>query len=134
MVRLVLEARNLFRQEMPPYPELRTKYDWRVGRVQYCVGVSIMFICCIALEGVTLSLMSKVSPSRLNVSPFNCSILVPLLVCLGRMIGDAILLTVGISHRIINTDMVNSVSIVVLCLCWPCLHLVKKYFFFLSGS
>lgn len=134
LIRLFFETRNIFRQETEPYSEPRTKYDWRFGRVQYCVGVTVIFICCIALEGVTLSLLSKVSHPRLNVSTFNCSVIVPLLICLGRIFGDAILLSVSISHRIINTDVVNSVSFVVLCLCWPCLHLVKKYFFYLNGS
>jgi len=131
---LFLDIRNIFHQEKSPYPEPAVKYDWPLGSVQYCVGVSLILMCCVALEGVSISLMSKVSPSRLNVSAFNCSAIVPLLFCQGRLIGDALLLTVAFSHRIINTDMVNSIIFIVSLLWCACIYLVRKHFFFLDGS
>ena len=130
---LFKHVQDIFRQETWDEP-LTTYYDWDLGLVQYWTGVIIMFVSSASLEGLSLSLMSKVSPAKLNRSPVNCSVIAPLTSCLGRVLGDTIIVAVGLSHRMVSTDMVNSISFVLLGLCFCCFHVVKKHYFFLNGA
>lgn len=123
----------IFRQDKADEP-LTTYYDWEFGMPQYCCSIIVMFLASVTLEGSSLSLLSKVSPDKLNRSTINCAVIVPIISYLGRIIGDAVIVAVGFSHREINTDLVNSISFVLLALCYCCYHVVKKHYFFLTGS
>ncbi len=133
LFRLVEDIRAIFKNESDDRP-LTTFYDWCLGLLQYFISVIIMYSSSITLEGSSLSLMSKVSPEKLNRSPLNCGVMAPITACLGRILGNTIIIAVGFSHREINTDMVNSISFVLIGLCYCCYHVVKKHYFFLNGS
>jgi len=133
LVQLFQDITNIFRQDTSDKPE-STYYDWTVGCVQYISSVVVMFICSVSLEGISLSLMSKVSSKRLNRSLINCTAIAPVFSLLGRLLGDTVIVLVGFSHRAISTDMVNSISFILLALCFCCLHVVKKHYFFLNGK
>lgn len=110
--------------EVPPY-------DWIFGRYQYVVGFIVTFVGVISLEVTTLSLMSKVAPLKLRGSLINCGSIVTYSSLIGRVVGDIQILMVGLSHRLINTDIVNSLVIPLLAACLVAGYIVKKHFFFL---
>lgn len=112
---------------------LATYYNWDYGVIFYWASAAIIFASSTALEGLSLSLLSKLSPTKLNDSPMNCSVLAPFVGCLGRLVGDAMIVIVGYSHRIVDTDMVNSIAFILLGLCLCCLHMLRKNFFFFNG-
>jgi hypothetical protein len=86
------------------------------------------------LDSLALSLISKVSPERLNKSTINSCIVAPMAMYIGRLIGDGTICLVSFSHRVINTDMINSISFVLIFLCVGSFQLIKKYFYFMQGS
>jgi hypothetical protein len=48
-----------------------------------------------------------------------------------QVIADLQILTVGLSHRVINTDIVNALVVPMLVACLVAIHFVRKHFFFL---
>jgi len=114
--------------------QVTTYYDWGYGLIQYQIFIPIIFACAISLESLALTLLSKVSPEKLNKSTINCSVVAPVVLYIGRLIGDGAICLVSFSHRVINTDMVNSISFVLIFVCICSFQLVKKYYFFLQGS
>lgn len=130
---LCKDFQHLFRWESTDSP-LTTYYDWNFGLAQYCSSATVIFCSCIALEGLSTTLMTKVSPEKLNKSPCNCSVIGPMLFCLCRFLGNQLIVFVGFSHRMINTDMVNSLAFILLGICFFCFHIVRKHYFFLKGS
>lgn len=106
-------------------------YDGAFGIVQYIVGFTTVFTGSIALEGASLSLMSKVGPPRLKSVMINCGTIVTFASLAARVVGDVQILFVGLSHRLINTDIVNSLVIPLLIACTLAYYVVKKHFFFL---
>jgi hypothetical protein len=126
------DIQHIFSTQSTDAP-LTTYYNWSFGFIDYWICATVIFLSSTALEGLSLSLMSKVSPSKLNDSPINCSVLAPAIGCIGRIVGESMIIFVGFSHRVINTDMVNSIAFVLLGLCICCLHMLKKNYFFLNG-
>lgn len=114
--------------------EITTYYDWGYGSIQYQGLIPIIFTCAISLDSLALTLLSKVSPERLNKSTMNSCIVAPMVMYIGRLIGDGTICLVSFSHRVINTDMINSISFILIFLCISSFQLIKKYFFFLQGS
>ena len=106
-------------------------YDGAFGIVQYMVGFTTVFAGIIALEGASLSLMSKVGPPRLKSIMINCGTIVTFASLAARVVGDVQILFVGLSHRLINTDIVNSLVMPLLIACTVAYYVVKKHFFFL---
>mmetsp|Transcript_26913 Transcript_26913/g.40422 ORF Transcript_26913/g.40422 Transcript_26913/m.40422 type:complete len:236 (+) Transcript_26913:3287-3994(+) len=114
--------------------EKKRQYDSMAGVFQYCIASSIMLAGAVLIEGASLSLISKVSPQKLNTSAINCSALVPFFGCFGKVLGTTILIIVGFSHRLIYADMVNSIYFFVIIALLLCYFTVKKHYFFLYGS
>ena len=109
------------------------KYDWLLGIVQYFVGLAVAFLGVTAIDGATLSLLSKVSPPRIRSSSIALQLgtIVTFVSLLARVLADAQILMTGLSHRLINTDLVNSVVIPLFIVCFIVAHFVRKHFFFL---
>ena len=106
-------------------------YDSVFGIFQYVIGFTVVFTGIIAVEGASLSLMSKVAPARLKNVVINCGTIVTFASLAARVLGDVQILFVGLSHRLINTDIVNSLVIPLLIACTAAYYIVKKHFFFL---
>lgn len=96
-------------------PTTQQPYDWKFGVIQYVVGLTITFVGLISMEGAALSLLSKLAPLRLRSIVINLGTISVFLCFTARILGDAQILFVGVSHRLINTDMVNAGTFVVLC-------------------
>jgi len=128
---LAAQVENLLNEEDETTIVEVHPYDGVMGIVQYIVGFTIVFTGIIALEGASLSLMSKVAPARLKNVVINCGTIVTFASFATRVLGDVWILFVGLSHRLINTDIVNSLVIPLLIACTVAYHIVKKHFFFL---
>jgi hypothetical protein len=83
-------------------------YDWSFGLLQYNVGTAVAFIGLVAVESATLSLLSKLSPLRLRSVVLNLGTVVVVLGFVARIAADLQLMSVVLSHRIINTDIINT--------------------------
>lgn len=106
-------------------------YDWLLGIAQYVIGFSITFSGLKALEGGSRALLSKVSPPNLKGVVINLGTMVTIVGLMAQVIADLQILTVGLSHRVINTDIVNALVIPMLVACLVAYHFVRKHFFFL---
>jgi hypothetical protein len=130
---LLLHLRDLFRKAEGEEDRPTTYYDWSLGIVQYVVGSLVIMVSIAAIEGCTLSLMSKVAPPKLESKAINLGLIVSLIRPSTRFMADVFILLIGLSHRIINTDIINSLSLVLICACCAVYYLVKRHYFFLSG-
>ena len=106
-------------------------YDWKLGRIQYVVGLTITFVGLVSLEGAALSLLSKVSPPRLRSVVLNSGTIVVFLGLIVRILGDLQIFMIELSHKLIYTCIVNSLVIPLLLACFFVGYFVKKHFFFL---
>ena len=130
---LLLHLRDVFRWAEGEDDRPTTNYDWSLGVAQYIVGTFVIMASITAIEGCTLSLMSKVAPAKLESKAINLGLIVSLIRPSTRIVADVFILLVGLSRRIINTDMINSLSLVLICACCAVYYLVKRHYFFLSG-
>lgn len=110
-----------------------SKYDWLLGIIQYFFGFSVTFLSMISLDSATLSLLSKVSPPRIRSSSVALQLgtIVSFVTLVARVIADGQIALVGISHRLINTDLINSLIFPLLIVAFVFAHYVRKHFFFL---
>jgi hypothetical protein len=106
-------------------------YDWRFGSIQFVVGMTTIFVGLVALEGATLSLLSKVSPPRLRSVVINVGTIATFLGLTARLLGDTQILMVGLSHRLINVDIINSLAVPLLVASFIFFYFLKRQFFFL---
>ena len=106
-------------------------YDWRLGPIQFVVGLTTIFVGMVALEGATLSLLSKVSPPRLRSVVINVGTIATFLGLVARLLGDSQILMVGLSNRLINMDIINSLAVPLLLASIVAAFLLKRHFFFL---
>lgn len=127
-INLMIHVRGLF-DKTADTEYLR--YDWIFGPVQYVCGFSVTFVGLTSLAPTTLSLMSKLAPSRTTSIVINSGTIVTILSLAARFIGDVHILTIGLSHRLINTDIVNSLVIPLICACLAAGYIVRRHFFFL---
>jgi hypothetical protein len=106
-------------------------YDWKVGIFQYTFGFVVSYGGIVALEGATLSLLSKVSLAASKNPLLNMATLVTLFTLFARTIGDVHILIVGLSDLIINTDIINSLVFPMLAFCLVASVLIRRHFFFM---
>lgn len=106
-------------------------YDWILGLAQYLCGGSIMFFGMTALEGSSLSLLSKISPVHLRSIFVNVGTMTTLLALMARLLANVYVLTVGLSHKLINTDIVNSLVLLLLAASLAIVFVVKRHFYYL---
>jgi hypothetical protein len=129
---LLLHLRDNFSHGAAEYEHPNTYYDKSLGFIQYLFGSLIVVVGIISLEGSTLSLISKVAPSKLERSVLNLGLLVTLIRQSTRFIADVVILCVSLSHRITNADIINSLVILVAVMCCAVYHFgVKRHFYFL---
>lgn len=60
------------------------------------------------MEGAALSILSKLSPPRFRGVAVNAGTIVVFVGFIARLIGNMQLFFVGLSHRLINTDIINA--------------------------
>jgi hypothetical protein len=106
-------------------------YDWKIGVLQYTIGLTIVFTGMTALEGASLSLLSKVSPVNTRSIIINVGTMATFLGQAARLMGDFQIVMIDLSHMVINTDIVNSLVLPLIVACFLLTYLVNKHFFFL---
>jgi hypothetical protein len=107
------------------------QYDWMLGVAQYIVGMVVTFVALRALETSSRSLLSKVSPTNLRSIAINLGTIVTYLGLLARLFADIQIASVVLSHRVINTDIVNSLVVPLFIASVLAYYFVRKHFFFL---
>lgn len=112
-------------------PPVNHPYDWRLGVFQYTTGLTMAFVGLIALEGAAYSLLSKCSPLNARSAAIHTGTLAALLTIVARLVGDAEIVMVDLSHRWINADIVNALAMPLLFGCMIMTYIVNKHFFFL---
>ncbi|KAG7355477.1 SPX domain containing protein [Nitzschia inconspicua] len=113
--------------------ERRHQYDWLLGVDQYVVGFILSFGSFHALEIASRSLLSKVIPTSAGRPRNNdlVFVIVTFLRLFSQFAGDCQITMVVLSHRVINTDIVNALVIPMLIGATVILYFVRKHFFFL---
>jgi hypothetical protein len=106
-------------------------YDWKIGAIQYVAGFALAFVGLTALEGSTLSLLSKVSPPHLRSLVINVGTMVSVLRMVARLAADVQVLMVGLSHKLINTDIVNALTVPLFLVSFIVSFVVRQHYFFL---
>jgi hypothetical protein len=106
-------------------------YDWKLGVVQYVIGLTIVYSSLIALEGAALSLLSKVSPINTRSIIVNVGTVTTFLGLSARILGDFQIVMIDLSRKLINTDIVNALIVPLIVSCFVLTYLIKKHFFFL---
>jgi hypothetical protein len=110
---------------------LNHPYDGKLGVVQYVIGLILVYLSYIALEGATLSLVSKLSPINLRSIIINVGTVATFTSLIARILGDAHIVTIDVSHKLINTDIVNALVVpLILASVWIS-YLIKKNYFVL---
>ena len=106
-------------------------YDWLLGIPQYVIGFLITFAGLKALQGASRSLLSKVSPPNLGYIMTNLGTIVTFVGLVAQFLANFQIVAVGLSHRVINTDTVNSLVMPLLIGCIVAYYFVRKHYFFL---
>lgn len=106
-------------------------YDGRIGVLQYTLGLSVVLLGLIAIDGASLSLLSKTSPSNIRSINVQSSTLTTFLTLIARLLADSQILVIDLSHKLINTDIVNSLIMPLLLVCFVLAYVVNKQFYFL---
>lgn len=106
-------------------------YDWLLGIPQYIIGFIVTFAGLKALEGASRSLLSKVSPPNLRNMMTNVGTVVTLVGLVAQFLANFQIVAVGLSHRVINTDIVNSLVMPLLIGWIVAYYFVRKHYFFL---
>lgn len=106
-------------------------YDWNLGIAQFIIGLCLIYTGGKSLEGAALSMLSKISPPNLRSIVINVGTMVTFLTALARLLADIQVSMVGLSNKLINTDMVNAVALPLLVVSITALFVVRRHFFFL---
>lgn len=125
---MLTHAAELFAntQGRPSHP-----YDARLGVVQYTLGLTAVSIGLVALDGASFSLLSKASPANIRSIYGQSSTVATFLALFTRVLANTQILVFDLSHRTINTDIVNSLIVPLLVVCFVLAYVVNKHFFFL---
>lgn len=97
---------------------------------KYVIGFIVTFIGMRGLHGASRALLSKVSPANMKL-PTNIGTIMSFSMLFAQFLADLHILTVALSHRVINTDIVNSLVVPMLIACLAAYYFVRKHFFFL---
>ncbi|GAX09289.1 hypothetical protein FisN_17Lh037 [Fistulifera solaris] len=104
-------------------------YDWTFGVLQYIIGLCLIHAGGKALESASLSMLSKFSPVNIRSVVINVGTIATFLTSLARLLADLQVSMIGLSNKLINTDMVNSLSLPLLLACLAVMLVVRRHFF-----
>jgi hypothetical protein len=105
------------------------EYDWKFGVFQYIIGLCLIYAGGKALESASMSMLSKFSPVNIRSVVLNVGTIATFLTSLARLLADLQVSMIGLSNKLINTDMVNSLSIPLLLACFVVMLVVRRHFF-----
>ena len=107
-------------------------YDGKLGVLQYVIGLILVYASFVALEGATLSLLSKLSPINVRSIIINVGTVSTFTCLIARILGDAHIIAIDVSHKLINADLVNALVVPLMLLSIWISYLIKKNFFALT--
>jgi hypothetical protein len=110
----------------------RHLYDWKLGVFQYVFGLIMVYLSVLALEGASLSLLSKVSPVNTRSIVVNVGSMATFLGFIARLLGDFQIVMIDLSDMILNMDIVNALVVPLILACFLLSYVIRKHFFFLS--
>jgi hypothetical protein len=127
---LIPNLRKLFEENQA---ERHHHYDWLLGVGQYVVGGTMSFGALRAIDIASRSLLSKMSPPspKRPRNQNHVCILVTFVGLFSQFVANSQILMVVLSHRVINTDIVNALIIPILIACSVAYYFVRKHYFFL---
>jgi hypothetical protein len=128
LLAMVLNLKILFTETLD---DRHHQYDWFLGLPQYVLGFVVTFTGIKALHGASASLLSKVSPPQMGHVTTNLGTIVTFSGLIAQLLANFQIVAVGVSHRVINTDTVNSIVLPLLIGCMVAYYFVKKDYFFL---
>lgn len=103
-------------------------YDWGAGVYVYLIFLCAIFMGTIVLEGVDTSLMSKVTPAKLNDTFINCGLLATLVGTVGRVLGDGLITVSALIDYLVFTDFLNDTFFPMIPLALLGYWAVRRYF------
>jgi hypothetical protein len=106
-------------------------YDGKLGVIQYVVGLSLVYVNLVALEGSSLALLSKLSPMNLRSILVNMGTMTTFICLIARLLGDFQMVMIDLSHQLINTDIINSLVVPLILVSFVMTFLIRKNFFIL---
>jgi hypothetical protein len=128
---LIPKVRKLFQESEA---ERHHQYDWFVGVFQYPIGFTLCFAALHSLEIASRSLLGKVSPVSSGGRSWNNDfvfVVVTFVRLFAQLFANCQITMVVLSHRVINTDIVNALIIPMLIAGIVAAFFVRKHFFFL---
>lgn len=128
MFSLSVRFPRLFTDEEGKGPQV---YDWSLGAYQFVIGTTVAFVGIASTEGANLSLLSKVSPPHLRGVLVNIGAITTFLAYFGRLGADTHVLLVDLSHKLISTDLVNSIAVPLLLCSFVFIYAIRRHYFFL---
>jgi hypothetical protein len=130
LFKLIPNVRKLFQENRT---ERRHNYDWLLGVAQYVIGGVMSFGALRAIDVASRNLLSKMSPPSSH-RPWNKNYVCTMVTFAGlvsQVFANCQILMVALSHRVINTDIVNALIIPLLIACSLVFYFVRKHYFFL---
>ncbi len=109
----------------------RRDYDWNLGVAQYIIGLTLIYVGGKSLECASLSMLSKISPPNLCSVVINVGTIATCLTAFARLLADLQASMVGLSNKLINTDMVNALALPLFLASFAVMYVVRRHFFFL---
>lgn len=107
-------------------------YDAKFGVMQYVLGLLLVYVSFIALEGATLSLLSKLSPINVRSIVINVGTASTFICLIARILGDMHIVAIDLSHKLISTDIVNALVVPLILASFWLTYLIKNNFFALT--
>jgi hypothetical protein len=109
----------------------RHEYDWFLGIFQYVGGLTVSIVVLRSIDVASCSLLSKVAPAELRNIAINVGTIATFVGLVGQLAADLQIAAVVLSHRLINSDVVNALVIPILLSSFIVYYFVRKHFFFL---
>mmetsp|Transcript_18465 Transcript_18465/g.51329 ORF Transcript_18465/g.51329 Transcript_18465/m.51329 type:complete len:187 (-) Transcript_18465:514-1074(-) len=107
---------------------LNDQQEFPYSSLLYIPAMSMVFLGTIVLESVDTSLMSKVTPNRLNVTFLNCGLMATLVGTVGRVVADSMITISAFLDAHIFVDFVNVTFLPLLLLTVIAYYYVRKYY------
>ena len=109
----------------------RHQYNWFLGKFQYVIGLTVSIVALRSMDVASCSLLSKVAPPDIRRIALNVGTIATFVGLFGQVLADLQISAVVLSHRLINSDVVNALVIPMFLASFLVAYFVRKHFFFL---
>jgi hypothetical protein len=109
----------------------RHDYDWFLGILQYVGGLTLSIVALRSMDVASCSLLSKVAPPDIRRIALNVGTIATFVGLVAQVSADLQIAAIVLSHRLINSDVVNALAIPILLVSFLASYFVRKHYFFL---